>query len=179
MPRRLCSGDGGALAQASYVEELQARASFDRLEIVDGEIVEKAAPSPNHSIAEGKVTVAVDGFNRRPGNRGPGGWWSFPEIHVSYPRAGELYCHDVAGWRRDRLPERLTDLVDKPRTLHAAQVPHYWVLDPEERILLVHRWSPDGYVVVQRAKAGERIRAEPFDAIEIEVAVLFGDEETD
>jgi len=183
------------------LEDLQQRGDRDRLEIVDGELVERAAPSPNHSFAGIKVGVAIDPFNRRPGTRGPGGWWIFTEIHVSYPRAGELYCHDVAGWRRERLPERptkwpvvdrpdwvceivspnheRTDLVDKPRTLHAAGVAHYWVLDPEERILLVHRWSADGYLVIQRAKAGEKIRAEPFDAIELEVGVLFGDEETD
>lgn len=65
----------------------------------------------------------------------------------------------------------------KPRVLHIAEVPHYWVVDPEEQILLVHRWSPDGYVVVQRAAEGETVRAEPFDAIELRVGVLFGDED--
>jgi hypothetical protein len=33
--------------------------------------------------------------------------------------------------------------------------------------------------VVQRAVAGEPVRAEPFDAIELRVGVLFGDEEDD
>jgi hypothetical protein len=55
--------------------------------------------------------------------------------------------------------------------------PHYWILDPGEKILLVHRWSHDGYTVVQRAAAGETVRAEPFDAIELRVGVLFGDDE--
>ena len=48
------------------------------------------------------------------------------------------------------------DMVDKPRVLYAAEVPHYWVLDPEEQILLIHRWSRDGYIVVQRAAASEK-----------------------
>lgn len=60
-----------------------------------------------------------------------------------------------------------------------AEVPHYWILDPDERILLVHRWSRDGYTVVQRAAAGETVRAEPFEAIELRVGGLFGDEEDD
>ena len=55
-------------------------------------------------------------------------------------------------------------------------MPHYWILDPDEKILLVHRWSPDGYTVVQRAAAGETVRAEPFEAIELRVAALFGDD---
>jgi Uma2 family endonuclease len=179
-------------------EDLLACEDRDRLEIISGEIVQKATPSPQHSHAEIKLGVAVDPFNRKPGSRGPGGWWIFTEIHVGYPR-GEVYCHDAAGWRRDRAalrpaewPVRLRpdwvceivspkherhDLVDKPRVLHAAEVPHYWILDPDERILLVHRWSNDGYTVVQRAAAGETVRAEPFDAIELRVGVLFGDEE--
>lgn len=175
--------------------ELRARPDADRLEIVGGLIVEKAAPSPGHSLAEIKLGVAVDPFNRKPGGRGPGGWWIFTEIHVAYG-GGELFCHDAAGWRRDRLPTRpaawpvterpdwvceivsprheRADQVDKPRVLHAAQVPHYWLIDPEEQLLLVHRWSPAGYVVVLRAAATEVVRAEPFDAIEIPVGMLFG-----
>lgn len=181
------------------IADLIATGNHDRLEIIGGAIVEKAAPSPNHSLSEIKVGVVVDPFNRRPGGKGgPGGWWIFSEIHVEYG-SGELYCHDVGGWRRDRIGERPTewpirirpdwvceimspkhekhDLVDKPRVLHAGEVAHYWVLDPEERILLVHRWSREGYVVVQRAAAGEIVRAEPFDAIEIRVGVLFGDDD--
>ena len=182
------------------IDDLIARGDHDRLEIIGGEIIEKAMPSPAHALAEFQVAFAIGPFNRRAGGSGPGGWWLFTEIHVEYPR-GEIYCHDVAGWRRDRLAERPTewpvrtrpdwvceivspghekqDLVVKPRVLHAAEVAHYWVLDPEERILLVHRWSADGYIVVQRAAAGETVRAEPFDAIEIKVGVLFGDDEDD
>jgi hypothetical protein len=77
-------------------EDLLARDDAERLEIIGGEIVEKAAPSPSHSFAEIKLGVAVDPFNRRPGSRGPGGWWILTEIHVGYPR-GETYCHDTAG----------------------------------------------------------------------------------
>jgi len=46
-------------------------------------------------------------------------------------------------------------------------------------LLLVHRWSPAGYTVVQRATAGEVVRAEPFDAIELRVGEPFGIEDDD
>jgi Uma2 family endonuclease len=71
------------------------------------------------------------------------------------------------------------DLVVKPRALLAAEVPYYWVVDPVGQILLVHRWSPDGYTVVLRAAAGETVRAEPFDAIELKLGLLFGEEDDD
>jgi Uma2 family endonuclease len=169
----------------------------DRLEIVGGTIVEKAAPSPEHSFAESRLGGVLHGFNRRPGKRGPGGWWILTEIHVEYT-TGEVYCHDAAGWRRDRTPERpigwpvrlrpdwvceiisprheRQDMIVKPRVLHAAQVPHYWVLHPEEKMLLVHRWAAAGYTVVVTATSGDRVRAEPFDALELDVSELFGDE---
>jgi len=179
-------------------EDLLACEDPDRLEIIGGELVEKAAPSPGHSRSEIKIGAAIDPFNRTAGPRGPGGWWVFTEIHVGYP-GGETYSHDVAGWRRDRVPtqpkewpvrlrpdwvcEILSpsherhDLVVKPRVLHTTGVPHYWVLEPEDQILLVHRWSPDGYTIVQRAAAGETVRAEPFDAIELPVSAMFGDDD--
>lgn len=183
--------------QTATWADLTARPDADRLEILGGQIVEKAAPSPDHASTEFKLAELIGPFNRRAGGpRGPGGWWLFTEIHAGYS-TGEVYCHDIAGWRRDTIATRPTgwpvelrpdwvceiaspnhekaDLVTKPRTLHAAQVPHYWVVDPEEKILLVHRWSRDGYIVVQRAATGETIRAEPFEAIELHVGELFGD----
>jgi hypothetical protein len=55
-------------------------------------------------------------------------------------------------------------------------VPHYWIVHPEQRMLLVQRWHADGYVTVLRATSGQTVRAEPFDAIEIDVGELFGEE---
>lgn len=184
---------------AATVADLVARGDYDRLEIVGGEIVEKAMPSFLHSLGERALGAVLDPFSGRVGGpRGPGGWWIVSEVHVEYA-TGELYCHDLAGWRRDHVPTRIetfpvrmapdwvceivspthekTDFVTKPRVLHRAKVPHYWILHPEERVLLVQRWSPDGYVTVQQASAGETVRAEPFEAIEIVVGELFGDDE--
>ncbi len=41
------------------------------------------------------------------------------------------------------------------------------------------RWSSAGYITVMRAERGEVVRAEPFDAIEIAVGTLFGDDPPD
>jgi Uma2 family endonuclease len=106
---------------------------------------------------------------------------------------------DVAGWRRERMPERPTgsvitvlpdwiceiispsnasnDTVKKKRTYHKRQIPHYWVLDPVRETLSVLRWSPDGYTEILSAMRGERVRAVPFDAIEISIGVFFGDDD--
>jgi hypothetical protein len=41
----------------------------------------------------------------------------------------------------------------------------------------VHRWHADGYLEVLAAERVQRVRAEPFDAIELDVGVLLGDDE--
>lgn len=48
---------------------------------------------------------------------------------------------------------------------------------PEEKALVVHRWEPKGYLIAPTAAAGEVVRAEPFDAVELRIDVMFGDDE--
>ncbi len=45
--------------------------------------------------------------------------------------------------------------------------------------LRVFRWTPEGYLVALTAQAGQRVRAEPFGAIELQVGVLFGGDPED
>jgi Uma2 family endonuclease len=106
----------------------------------------------------------------------------------------------VAGWRRERLSElpdefpvrvlpdwtceilstnKINDLVKKKHVYHEHRVPHYWILDPAEAVLLVYRWTSDGYTEVLAADRTQRVRAEPFGAIELLVGTFFGDEEAD
>lgn len=167
-----------------------------RAEIIHGVIVEKASPSGEHGASQFTFgTVLGRRFQRGAGGRWPGGWWFGTEIEVEY-ETHEVYLHDVVGWRRDRVPQRPTgrpvrtrpdwacellspsnakrDLIDKFQVLHTNGVPHYWIADPLERTLIVHRWEPRGYLVVLTAAAGDVVRAEPFDAVELRVSTLFG-----
>jgi Uma2 family endonuclease len=167
-----------------------------RAEVIHGVIVQKASPSAEHGASQFAFSGVIGRrFQRAPGGRWPGGWWFGNEIDVEY-ETHEVYLHDVAGWRRDRVEQRPSgrpvrikpdwacellspsnakrDLVDKFAVLHRNAVPHYWIADPVEQTLIVHRWRPDGYLVVLTAASGDVVRAEPFDAVEIAVATLFG-----
>lgn len=105
---------------------------------------------------------------------------------------------DVVGWRRDRVPQRPAervvevrpdwvceilstnrrhDLIAKKRIYHRHQVPHYWILDPDEEMLTVCRWTQEGYLEVLVGERGDTVRAEPFEAIEIRIGALFGDDD--
>jgi Uma2 family endonuclease len=181
--------------------ELEALGNDACAEIINGVIVEKASPTMEHGHAQWNLgSYLVRRFARRPGGRWPGGWWFGTEVDVQY-EASQVHRHDGVGWRRDRVPARPSgrpilirpdwvcellspsnekrDLVDKMRVLYRAGVPHYWIGNPEEKTLVVHRWSDSGYVIVLTAASGETVRAEPFDAVELRVGILFGDEEDD
>jgi Uma2 family endonuclease len=69
------------------------------------------------------------------------------------------------------------DLIKKKRVYHRHEVGHYWIVDPGEETLAVYRWHPDGFVEVLIADRSETVRAEPFDALELCIGVLFGDDE--
>ncbi|MBI5482381.1 MAG: Uma2 family endonuclease [Deltaproteobacteria bacterium] len=176
--------------------DLLALAEDVAAEVVDGELVEKAAPSFEHGQTQFLICVHLGRFGGPPSGGGAAGWWIATEVDVEYePR--QVYRHDVVGWRRSRVPERpagrpirarpdwvceilsasnaSTDTVRKLRTLHRDQVPHYWIADPERRTLTVLRWATEGFLTIMTAEAGERARAEPFDEIELDVAGIFGE----
>ena len=171
------------------------------LELVDGELVPKASPTPEHGSAQLGTGIAVRGpFHRRAGGPGgPGGWWIVSEPDVMVVGRGRR--PDLAGWRRERAPElprerpvtvvpdwiceivsdsnRSTDTVETLHDYYRAGVTNYWIVDQLDRTLTVHRPGPDGYVIVTRAGADERVRAEPFGVIEMHVALLLGDDPDD
>jgi Uma2 family endonuclease len=68
------------------------------------------------------------------------------------------------------------DTIKKLRLYHRVGLPNYWIVDPRDSTLTVMRWTPDGYVTLMRAERSEVVRAEPFEAIEIAVGTLFGDD---
>jgi Uma2 family endonuclease len=167
-------------------------------EFVAGELIEKAAPSGEHGDAQAGIVGAVrPAFQRKPGGLGPGGWWIMTEVEVLL-ETGEVVRPDVLGWRREHCPERPTgvpvrlrpdwvceivspgnakdDTVKKLRLYHRVAIPHYWIVDPRDSTLTVMRWSQDGYVTLMRAERVEVVRAEPFEAIELAVGTLFGDD---
>lgn len=55
-------------------------------------------------------------------------------------------------------------------------MPHYWLLDPTTGTVKVFRHEPQGYLSVLVAVRSQRVRAEPFEALEVQVGVLLGDD---
>lgn len=180
-------------------EDLAALSGDVRAEVIHGAIIHKATPSGEHGRSQLMLgTILGRRFDRRPGGRWPGGWWFATEAEVEHA-THEVYVHDGAGWRRERVPEFAVgrpirirpdwvcellspsnvkrDRVDKFQVLYENGVSHYWITDPLEQTLQVYRWTERGYLTVLTAAAGDVVRAEPFDAVELRVSALFGLEE--
>jgi Uma2 family endonuclease len=167
-----------------------------RHELIEGALAERGAASGAHGGVQRRLSARIDPFERRPGGRWPGGWWFASEVDVYFDEANTLRP-DLAGWRRERLASpprevpvmskpdwvceilstnRRNDLIKKKRVYHRHQVGHYWIIDPEREMLTVYRWAQDAYMELLVADRGERVRAEPFDAVELQVGWLFGDD---
>src|SRR6478736_6145205 len=84
------------------VEEFLAQ--DERVELIRGTLIEKAAPSSEHSGAQGGIDRRLgDKFNRKPGGRWPG-WWFFVEVDVQFGQ--EIFRPDLCGYRRDRVGQK-------------------------------------------------------------------------
>jgi Uma2 family endonuclease len=56
-----------------------------------------------------------------------------------------------------------------------AGVKHVWLIEPIARTVEVLRLEGDKYVIQATFADDARVRAEPFDAIELDLAVLWAD----
>ena len=181
--------------RAVTVEELLAREDEHRFELIRGTLIEKAAPTMEHAAAQlGAGSALTERFQR--GRGGPGGWWFAVELDIRL--GAELFRPDICGFRREKHPQRPSgrpvhvvpdwvcevlsvsnesrDRVEKLETYFRSAVPHYWIINPVEGTLEVYRRTDLAYALVKTAHRGQRVRAEPFDAVELSVDELLGDD---
>ncbi len=180
-----------AKRRATY-EDLLAVPEHHIAQILDGELFTQPRPASPHAVASSVLGGEVMGPFQR-GRGGPGGWVILfePELHLE----SDVLVSDFAGWRRERMPtipevaafelapdwvcevlSPSTVAVDRVRKMPIyarEQVTHVWLVDPLARTLEVFRREGPGYVLVTAWEADARVRAEPFDAIEIELGALW------
>ena len=187
------------LRRATYAD-LEAVPPPQVAELVRGVLHTFPRPAPRHAEASSNLGAELYGPFRR-GRGGPGGWRILdePELHFPDPTdPGEIdaVVPDIAGWGVERMPELPEEAyftlapdwiceVLSPSTatfdreekmpLYAREgVRHAWLVDPIARTLEVFvlgaegRWTRAG---IHRDDA--RVRAEPFDAIELDLRVLW------
>jgi Uma2 family endonuclease len=164
----------------------------ERVELIDGEIVRRPMTRVSHSWAQGCLRVELNPFIRTAGSES--GWWIFTEISVAYERH-QCPSHDLAGWRRERLPQppdgvidlppdwvceivspghEKKDTVSVPLLLKRHHVPYYWIIWPEKRVLEAYLLDEGDWRVIATLKDRDRARIPPFEAIELDLESLLG-----
>jgi Uma2 family endonuclease len=158
-------------------------------EIADGEL--HASPRPAFAHAEAGSVLGgrlVGPFHE--GSGGPGGWYIVyePELHFGT----DVLVPDWGGWRRTRMPHRpetpyatlapdwlceilspSTSSFDRAKKLaiYAREgVPWAWLIDPLARTLEVLKLENGRWTILATHAGDEVVRAEPFEAIELELA---------
>ena len=170
--------------------ELEALPPTWRGEIIDGELYAFPRPGAVHSGIETSLAGDLHGpFQRSRG--GPGGWWILVEPGVAVAGSPE-FSPDLAGWRKENLASlpskgrisippdwlcevlspstRAYDLSVKRPFYARIGVKHCWYIDPEARVLTVSRLENARWVELGVFGADAKVRAEPFEAIEIDIA---------
>ncbi len=164
-----------------------------RAEIVFGTLVVQPSPAVFHQNVVGGLIVETDGPFRR-GRGGPGGWLFLADQQI---RLGtHVVRPDIAGWRRERMPtlpkvaevslapdwicevhspsNRGYDRVKKALLYREQKIPYLWFVEPDDQTLEVFKLNSDGlYVLLATHTGDEKIRAEPFDAVEINLGTLW------
>lgn len=164
-------------------------------EILGGAVVEKAAPSPEHGLAQRALGRFIGGpFHDDDGRGGPGGWWILTEVEVELA-AHEVVRPDLVGWRRYRLPApwgsrpvRVTpdwvcevlspsderrDRVQKAALYARAGVGRYWLVAPDERFVEAFELKDGSWVRLGAWQDGQRARIRPFEDVELDLSRLF------
>ena len=66
------------------------------------------------------------------------------------------------------------DTLQLPLLLQRHQVPFYWLIWPEDRVLIAHQLDGGNYRVVATLQDQSTARVPPFDSIELDLAYIFG-----
>lgn len=187
-----------AMGQAAHgktvYEALEALPEGVTGEILHGQLHTQPRPSGPHALAAFNLGGELrDPYTR--GRGGPGGWWILiePELHLI--RDAEVLVPDLAGWRRERMPEIPSDQrfgvvpdwiceILSPATRskdREIKMPIYarygvayaWLVDPEARSLEAYELRDGQWSRLAGYAAPEMVETAPFEAAAFRLADLW------
>ena len=177
--------------RATYRDVLDAPAHMVA-EVVGGALSTHPRPAPPHALASSSLGDELSSPFQK-GRGGPGGWWIIdePELHLGE----DILVPDLAGWRRERLPEfpdtafftlapdwvcevlspstRDLDRHGK-RPIYAREgVGHLWFVDPGARDLEAFELRNGEWVLIATARNDDPVSIPPFEAIAFQLGALW------
>jgi Uma2 family endonuclease len=167
-------------------------------EILEGELFALPRPGRPHTNAASNLLILLGGPFRF-GIGGPGGWVILdePELHLG-PEPDKV-VPDLAGWRRERMPDAVGDEKTPPyydtapdwvcevlskRTERADRgkklriyaregVEHVWLINPILQTLEVYRQEKGRWLLLGTYEGDEKVRAEPFEVVSLDLAMIW------
>lgn len=162
-------------------------------EVFGGELHLHPRPAKPHAAAASALGEELGPPFKR-GRGGPGGWILLdePELHLN----SDILVPDLAGWRTERMAELVDDepyftlvpdwvcevlsartakydRTDKMNIYAREQVRWTWLVDPLLRTLEAYRLHEGKWTLLGTWRDEVLVRAEPFDAIELDLAALW------
>ena len=162
-------------------------------EVIGGQLHLHPRPAKPHAAAATALGEELGPPFKR-GRGGPGGWVLLdePEIHLG----SDILVPDLGGWRVERMPELVDDepyftlapdwvcevlsprsakydRTDKLSIYAREQVRWAWLVDPLQRTLEALRLDAGRWTLLGTWRDEAFVRVEPFDAIELELGVLW------
>ena len=163
-------------------------------EIVHGQLHTQPQPTMRHMVAASNLGAELIGPYSR-GRGGPGGWWIIDEPELHFVRDTEVLVPDLAGWRRERMPEIPHDQrceivpdwiceVLSPSTrskdreikmpLYARYgVAYAWLIDPDVQTLEAYELRGAQWAQLTVYGALDVPAAAPFESVAFRVADLW------
>ena len=178
-------------SRATYQDVLDAPPHMVA-EVVDGTLYTHPRPRISHANASsGLGGILSETF--RYGRGGPGGWWIFdePELHLG----DDILVPDIAGWRRERMPEfptgayftlapdwvcevlspstRKLDLGAKRAVYAREGIGYLWLVDPDARSLEAFELRGSEWLLIDALFDDALVSLPPFDAITFDLGDLW------
>ena len=166
-------------------------------EVIFGTLHTMPRPRVRHARASSRLGSRLGGpFDEGLG--GPGGWVILDEPELHLGADPDILVPDLAGWTRERMPRvpadeafltlapdwvcevlspstQAIDRADKMEVYLREEVTHVWHVDPEGHTLEVFRHDDRSrrYLAAAVWRGAATVRAEPFDAIELDLGALW------
>lgn len=175
-------------------DQLTNLADGVRGEILHATLHTQPRPSGKHGLAESALNVRVGypyGFGHQPG-----GWWILPEPEIHFVLNQEIAIPDLAGWKRERMPQvpddqrfiitpdwvceilspstaRRDRAIKLPLYAHYG-VPFAWLIDPLAHTLEAFALRDGAWTLLTVLSEDDKVCVAPFDATTFSLSDLWG-----
>ena len=166
-------------------------------EIIHGVLETHPRPVGRHGVAQNSIQGELYAPYQR-GRGGPGGWLFIaePELHLG----PHVLVPDIAGWRRERLPDvpRTPGIKVPPdwvcevlspstakrdkgakATIYAEfGIPYFWVVDPSNQLIDAYQLVAGKWMLLGSVGGANEVSLPPFEEARFALDVLFPFDQT-